>query len=403
MTRRLYYDDSYAIDFSAQVVERLAVEDRPAVILDQTCFYPTGGGQPNDLGKINDLAVEDVFTRETDSAVVHVLAGKPETDSVTCRVDWMRRFDHMQHHTGQHILTQAFVQVAKANTVSFHLSSESVTIDLDAAAITAEQVNNAEDVANQIIYENRPVTARLIDPNDTEGVRMRRMPGHLVTDGLRVIDIENFDLTACGGTHVACTGEIGIIKVIKLEKRGDKTRVEFRCGSRALRDYREKNSIINKLVADLTCASSEVNQAVARLQDDFKQAQRALKVVTNQLLEFEAERLLAATDEQAGVRIIKVIFPARDPGELRLLANRLIAAPGVIALLGTAGDKAHLVLARSTNLSHDMNALLKDVLPHLGEARGGGQPSLAQGGGLKADMAQVQAALDEAEQAVRQV
>lgn len=403
MTRRLYYDDSYAIDFSAQVVERLAVEDRPAVILDQTCFYPTGGGQPNDLGKINDLAVEDVFTRETDSAVVHVLAGKPETDSVTCRVDWMRRFDHMQHHTGQHILTQAFVQVAKANTVSFHLSSESVTIDLDAAAITAEQVNNAENVANQIIYENRPVTARLVDPNDTEGVRMRRMPGHLVTDGLRVIDIENFDLTACGGTHVACTGEIGIIKVIKLEKRGDKTRVEFRCGSRALRDYREKNSIINKLVADLTCASSEVNQAVARLQDDFKQAQRALKVVTNQLLEFEAERLLVATDEQAGVRIIKVIFPARDPGELRLLANRLIAAPGVIALLGTAGDKAHLILARSANLSHDMNALLKDVLPHLGEARGGGQPSLAQGGGLKADMAQVQAALDEAEQAVRQV
>jgi alanyl-tRNA synthetase len=403
VTRRLYYDDSYAIDFSAQVVERLAVEDRPAVILDQTCFYPTGGGQPNDLGKINDLAVEDVFTRETDSAVVHVLAGKPETDSVTCRVDWMRRFDHMQHHTGQHILTQAFVQVAKANTVSFHLSSESVTIDLDAAAITAEQVNNAENVANQIIYENRPVTARLVDPNDTEGVRMRRMPGHLVTDGLRVIDIENFDLTACGGTHVACTGEIGIIKVIKLEKRGDKTRVEFRCGSRALRDYREKNSIINKLVADLTCASSEVNQAVARLQDDFKQAQRALKVVTNQLLEFEAERLLVATDEQAGVRIIKVIFPARDPGELRLLANRLIAAPGVIALLGTAGDKAHLILARSANLSHDMNALLKDVLPHLGEARGGGQPSLAQGGGLKADMAQVQAALDEAEQAVRQV
>jgi len=400
MTQRLYYDDSYTIDFSAQVVERLTVENRPAVILDQTYFYPTGGGQPNDLGNINDVAVVDVFTRDGDSAMIHVLAGEIETGTATGHVDWARRFDYMQHHTGQHILTQAFVQVANANTASFHLSNDSVTIDLSVSSIAPERVNEAEDAANQIIYENRPITARLIDPNDTEGVRMRRMPGHLVTDGLRVIDIENFDLTACGGTHVARTGEIGIIKIIKLEKRGDKTRVEFRCGGRALRDYREKNSTVNKLIADLTCAPAEVNQAVARVQEDFKQAQRALKAATNQLLEYEAERLLRTTDEKSDIRIIKATFSGRDAGELRLLANRLIETSNVIALLGTAGDKAHLVLARSANLAQDMNALLKAVLPRLGEARGGGQPSLAQGGGIKADTSQVQAALDEAEQAI---
>ncbi len=397
LTQRLYYDDSYTVDFSAQIVERFTIENRPAVVLNQTYFYPTGGGQPNDLGKINDVAVVDVFTRDGDSAVVHVLEDEIETDAVTGHVDWARRFDYMQHHTGQHILTQAFVQAANANTVSFHLSNDSVTIDLGVASIAPDRVNAAEDLANQTIYENRPITARLIDPNDTEGVRMRRMPGHLVTDGLRVIDIENFDLTACGGTHVAHTGEIGIIKIIKLEKRGDKTRVEFRCGGRALRDYREKNSTVNKLIADLTCAPAEVNQAVTRLQDDFKQAQRALKAATHQLLDFESERLVRAAEEKDGVRIIKVVFSGRDAGELRLLANRLIETPGVIALLGTAGDKAHLVLARSANLTQDMNVLLKNVLPHLGDARGGGQPSLAQGGGVKADTTQVQSALDEAE------
>jgi alanyl-tRNA synthetase len=403
MTQRLYYDDSYTVNFSAQVVERFTVENRPAVILDQTYFYPTGGGQPNDLGKINDVPVTDVFTREGDSAVVHVLAGELETDAAMCHVDWARRFDYMQHHTGQHILTQAFVQAANAHTVSFHLSPDSVTIDLGVATIAPDRVNKTEDLANHIIYENRPITARLIDPNDSEGVRMRRMPGHLMTDGLRVIDIENFDLTACGGTHVARTGEIGVIKIVKLEKRGDKTRVEFRCGGRALRDYREKNNTVNKLIADLTCGTDEVNIAVARVQDDFKQAQRALKAATNQLLNYEAERLLRAAGEESGVRIVKAVFVGRDAGELRLLANRLIETPGVIALLGAAGDKAHLVLARSANLAQDMSALLKNVLPRLGDARGGGQPSLAQGGGVKTDAIQVQAALDEAERAIQQI
>jgi alanyl-tRNA synthetase len=400
VTRRLFYDDSYTINFSARVVERFAIENHAAVVLDQTYFYPIGGGQPNDLGKINDSSVINVFTRDGDSAVVHVLAADIESDVADCHVDWARRFDYMQHHTGQHILTQAFVQVANANTLSFHLSGDSVTIDLGVASVASDRVNEAEDIANRVIYENRLVTARLVDSNDVEGVRMRKMPGHLVTDGLRVIDIENFDLTACGGTHVARTGEIGIIKIIKLEKRGDKTRIEFRCGGRALLDYREKNVVFNKLVADLTCSPAEVNQAVARVQEDFKQAQRALKSATHQLLEYEAERLLHTTEEKAGIRVVKIVFSGRDAGELRLLANRLVESPNVIALLGTAGDKAHLVLARSANLSHDMNALLKNVLPRLGEARGGGQPSLAQGGGLKADTALVQAAVDEAEQAI---
>jgi alanyl-tRNA synthetase len=395
MTQRLYYDDSYTTEFSANIVEQLTVDERPAVVLDRTCFYPASGGQPFDTGKINDTAVVDVFTRDSDAAVVHVLAEPITGEAVQGCLDWERRVDHMQHHTGQHILTQAFVQLADANTVGFHLGEESITIDLDVTNLTSEMVADVEDLANQIVRENRAITVRLIDPDDVENVRMRKMPDHLLTDGLRVVDIENFDVTACGGTHVARTGEIGLIKVLKLEKRGDKTRVEFRCGARALHDYREKNNIVNHLAAELTCGHEEIPSAVSRLQDDLRQAHRELRGANKQLADYEVEQLLAKAIEHNGVRIVKATFDERSVKELRTLTNNLIQASGVIVLLGSAGDKAQIILARSHDLPYNMNTMLQRVLPIL-DARGGGRPDFAQGGGVKADTVQVQATLSEA-------
>ncbi len=400
MTRRLYYDDSYATRFSAVVVERLAVDDRPAIILDQTYFYPASGGQPADKGWINDVPVLDVFAREGDAAVVHVLANDMPGDAAACWVDWERRFDHMQHHTGQHILTQAFVQVAGANTVGFHLSPDSVTIDLDKINIPAEAVEQVEELANRVVWENRPVTARLMKADEAEGIRMRKMPGHLLTDGLRVIEVADFDLTACGGTHVACTGEIGIIKVLKLERRGDKTRVEFRCGRRALRDYRQKNAAVGAAVTALTCGAEEIEGAILALQEDVRGLTRSLKAASGQLIAYEAERLLGETVETNGIRIVKKDFNDREPSELKHLAMQLTAVPSVIALLGTSGEKAHLVFARSADLPHDMNALIKQAFTQLGAGRGGGQPALAQGGGVLADSTQIQTALSAVEQSI---
>ncbi|MBC6936323.1 MAG: alanyl-tRNA editing protein [Chloroflexi bacterium] len=400
MTRRMYYDDSYATRFSAVVVERLAVDGRPAVILDQTYFYPASGGQPADTGWINNVPVLDVFAREGDAAVVHVLANDMPEDAATCRIDWERRFDHMQHHTGQHILTQAFVQVAGANTVGFHLSPDSVTIDLDKINISAEAVEQVEELANRVVWENRPVTARLVKADETDRIRMRKMPGHLLTDGLRVIEVADFDLTACGGTHVACTGEIGIIKVLKLERRGDKTRVEFRCGGRALRDYRQKNAAVGAAVAALTCGVEEIEGAILALQEDVRGLTRSLKAAGGQLIAYEAERLLGETVETNGIRIVKRNFERREPLELKHLAMQLVEAPGVIALLGTSGEKAHLVFARSADLPHDMNALIRQAFAQLGAGRGGGQPALAQGGGVPADSTQIQAALSAVEQSI---
>lgn len=401
MTRRMYYDDSYATRFSAVVVERLAVDGCPAVILDQTYFYPASGGQPADTGWINDVPVLDVFAREGDAAVVHVLANDMPEDASACRIDWERRFDHMQHHTGQHILTQAFVQVAGANTVGFHLSPDSVTIDLDKINIPAEAVEQVEELANRVVWENRPVTARLVKADETDRIRMRKMPGHLLTDGLRVIEVADFDLTACGGTHVACTGEIGIIKVLKLERRGDKTRVEFRCGGRALRDYRQKNAAVGAAVAALTCGVEEIEGAILALQEDVRGLTRSLKAAGGQLIAYEAERLLGETVETNGIRIVKRNFERREPLDLKHLAMQLVEAPGVIALLGTSGEKAHLVFARSADLPHDMNALIRQAFAQLGAGRGGGQPALAQGGGVPADSTQIQAALSAVEQSIR--
>lgn len=397
MTARLYYDDSYTTSFSARVVERLDVDQRPAVILDQTYFYPTGGGQPNDLGTLNGVAVVDVFTRDGDAAVVHVLASPLDGDTVDGQIDWARRFDLMQHHTGQHILTQAFVQTANYHTVSFHLSGDSVTIDLDTPSLTQSVIDEAETLANQVIYDNRTVAARLIDPGDTSGVRMRRLPPHLLTPGLRVIEVDDFDLTACGGTHVRQTGEIGMIKVVRTERRAEKTRVEFRCGGRALRDYRDKNALASQMTSALSCGLGEVEGAVTRLQEDYKQTMRALKAATAELIEYEAEHLRANAPEIGGARVVRQTLIDRDPADLRALANRLIAQPGTIALLGASGDRAQVIVARSADLPHDMRKVLdaaKSVLPSL---RGGGQPGFAQGG-ASANAAQIEAALAAAEQ-----
>ncbi len=392
---RLYYNDSYCRAFRARVLERTEVDGQPALVLEGTYFYPTGGGQPNDLGQINGVSVIDVVTRQGDKAVLHVLTAAVEQDEVDCTIDWARRFDYMQQHTGQHVLTQAIVQTAVAPTVGFHLSDETVTIDLD-ASLTLEALAEAEDLANRIVWEDRPVAARLVALDDTDGIRMRRTPDQLTTDGLRVIDVDGFDQTACGGTHVARTGEIGLIKLIRTDKRGDKTRLEFRCGGRALLDYRLKNAVINGLTADMTVGIDELRPAVARLQDSIREAQRSLKAASARLLEADAADLLASSNHSGEISVVARVLTGRDASELRQLAGLLTRSDSVIALLAAPGaERAALVFARSTNLPQDMNALLKQTLALLPNGKGGGQPALAQGGASAAEAA-LQEAIDQA-------
>ena len=377
MTERLYYLDPYRLEFEARVVERASVDAKPVVILESTCFYPTSGGQPHDEGHLNGAPVINVFERE-DKAVVHVLATELKGDLVHGMVDWERRFDHMQQHTGQHILSQAFLQTLKAETVGFHLSKEASTIDVDKAPLAASQLGRVEDLTNEIVFADRPVETYLAAETGLAGLPLRKLP--VVETPIRIVEVEGFDYSPCGGTHCRRTGEVGLVKITRVERRGQDTRVEFLCGGRALADYRGKNHTVNELANRFSVGAWELAEAVERLAEEVKSSKRKLNAAKNRLLDYEAAELLAEAEQHDDVRIVKKVFIDRDGEEVRRLALRLMESEGSVALLGLAGEKVQLFFACSADLSYDMNGLLKKACQVVGGG-GGGRRHFAQGGG----------------------
>jgi len=397
MSDRAYYADAYTTRFTAEVIEVTEVEGRPAVRLSSTYFYPTSGGQPHDTGRLQQshrtARVLEVVVREADDAVLHLLDGPLRPGEATAEIDWPRRFDHMQHHTGQHILSQAFIRAAEAETSGFHLSGQSVTIDLDRPDLSPDEIRAAEIMANEVIEQNRPVRARQVSLAEAATLPLRkRPPGR---DGrLRLVDIDGFDLTACGGTHVAGTAEVGLVKVVKTERRGGATRVEFLCGRRATADYRLKHDVTQQLSTALTTGVSDLAPALARLQEEARQLRLALKRERGARLALEAGQLLDAAETIGGARLVCRVFAGREADEVRQLATA-ITAGGAVALLGLAGERAQLVFSRPAEgptFAH-MGELIRPALAALGEARGGGGAVSAQGGGPPADEATVGAAL----------
>jgi alanyl-tRNA synthetase len=377
MTERLYYLDSYRLEFEARVVERVGVGAKPGVILESTYFYPTSGGQPHDEGSLNGVPVIDVFERE-DKAIVHVLTMELKGGLVHGVIDWGRRFDHMQQHTGQHILSQAFLQLFRAETIGFHLGKEASTIDVDKAPLAASQLDRVEDLANEIVFADRPVKACLITETELAGLPLRKLP--VVEKPIRIVEVEGFDYSPCGGTHCRRTGEIGLIKITKVERRGQETRIEFLCGSRALADYRAKNRTVNELANQFSVGAWELAEAVERLGEEVKVIRRELNAARNRLLDYEAAELLAEAEQHGDVRVVRKVFTDREGEEVRRLALRLMESEGSVALLGLAGEKAQLVFACSGDLPYDMNDLLKKACEIVGGG-GGGRRRFAQGGG----------------------
>ena len=396
MTDRLYYDDAYRRSFTAKVVDRFYHDGHPAIVLDQSCFYPTSGGQPADSGKLNGKDVIDVFIRESDRAVVHVLAGELWEDEVTGQINWSRRFDHMQQHTGQHVLSRAFIKVAGAETVSFHLSEDSATIDLHPAELKPAEVERAELLANEIIWEDRAVTTQIVSESEAQTLPLRKIPD-LEGDTLRLVEVEGFDLTACGGTHVASTGAIGLIKIVKLERRGEELRVYFCSGRRALLDYRQKNGIVNRLATTLTTGYWNLEQNVDKLLEENKAVKRQLRKQQGELLRYEAAELVRQTPVKKRARLITRCFVNRDGDDIRKLAKTLTDFEATVALLGVAGDKVQLVFARAEDAPGQMNQLMKSALQTLDNAGGGGSATFAQGGGPAADEDRIEQALRRAE------
>jgi alanyl-tRNA synthetase len=384
MTERLYYSDSYYTSFDARVVECLTLDDAPAVVLGRTAFYPTGGGQPHDTGKLGPIPVVDVVEREEDQAVIHILLPiEPETgfqagDQVWGEIDWTRRFDHMQQHTGQHVLSQAFVQIAAADTVGFHLSDEYGTLDLNSGELSDDSIARAEAMANQIIFDNRPVLARFVEPDEVAKLPLRKTPPAKET--IRIVQVEGFDWSACGGTHVARTGEIGLIKVVRSERRGSETRITFFCGHRALRHYQTLHTLTHDLALHFSVGVEDLPETMERLQTEARAIRKERDRLRELLLDYEAAALTAGAQIIGPVSLVRKVFEMREMEEVRRLATRIANHPGHVALLGVKGNKAQLIFARSADLSYDMRPLLQDACSLVGGGGGGG-PELAQGGG----------------------
>jgi alanyl-tRNA synthetase len=386
MTERLHYDDAFLTQFSARVVERLEWEGRPAVVLDRTAFYATGGGQPHDTGTLDGVAVVEVLEQGADGAVIHVLAAPLPPQAVDLRgeVDRARRLDLMQQHTGQHILSAAFVEALGANTVSFHLSADYASIDLDRAPLSAEELDGVEDLANEVVFQNRPVIARFVADEELPALPLRKPVVH--PGPVRIVEIPGFDCSACGGTHVRATGQVGLIKITHGERRGAESRVEFLCGSRALADYRAKNAMLLDLAREFTVGHREVGDLVHRLDEELKEARRELRTARDSLLDAEAAMLLNRGQPAGNALVVQAHLPNHNPDDLKHLAQRLAARPGTLALLGSgqAGQKGSFVFARGTGVELHVGDLMRRACEAIG-GRGGGRPEFAQGGGTRGE------------------
>lgn len=394
ITERLYYDDPYLTLFEARVVARTRRGGAELVALDRSAFYPEGGGQPADTGVLNGVAVLDVQAEE--GLVWHTLAAPLTDDVVHGQVNWARRFDHMQQHHGQHLLSAAFERLPGLRTVSFHLGAAAATIDLDGASLSDAQVDAVEDLVNQVIWEDRPVVARFVSDAELASLPLRKPP--VVAGPIRVVSVPDFDHSACGGTHPRSTGAVGLLHIRRWERRGEQTRVEFVCGGRALRDYRRRSRLVARVAAGLSVSVDELDQAVERLRANEDQARKQLDQARKQLVSYEARELIAQAEQAGGLLVVRRAYAGRDIAEVRGLA-REVAEAGCVALLGTRTNQAQLVFARPEAQAIDCGALLRAALAPFG-GRGGGQPALAQGG--LPDGALLQQALDAAFTALEQ-
>ena len=404
MTSRIYYTDPYCRRFDAVVTRTFQHEGRPAALLDRTAFYPTSGGQPFDVGRLAGAGgageVDVLDTVDVDDEVVHVLSA-PIADGATVNgeINWARRFDHMQQHTGQHVLSAAFDRLFDNRTMSFHMGAELSTIDL-ARDMSWDQLARAEDEANRIVWENREVAIRFVSPDEAATLSLRKEPAR--TGVLRLIDVKDFDLSACGGTHVARTGAIGAIVVPAAEKFKGGTRISFACGGRALRVFRTLRESMAGSVRALSVLPQELPAAIERMQGDAKDLRRTIKKFQESLAAHEAARLVSeaggagAAGAAGGASVVIVdALDGWDANGLKMIAAEMTQhTSAAVALLSTASPFA-VVIARSRDVQVDANAVLRALTDRFG-GRGGGKSDLAQGGGLIGNITDIRSAAREA-------
>jgi alanyl-tRNA synthetase len=386
MTNRLYYNDSYRVAFDGAVVSCEPHDERFAVVLDQTVFYPTSGGQPFDVGTLADAVVFDVIDRE--DHITHVVDRELAVGAtVHGAIDWRRRFDHMQQHTGQHVLSAAFDRLFAIRTESFHLGAASATIDLG-REVTRQQIAAVTEESNRIVWEDRPVTVRFASAEEARAMPLRKES--IRTGPLRLVEIQEFDLSACGGTHVGRTGAIGMIAVASWEKFRGGTRVEFLCGGRALHRFGEWRDALAATTQRLSVLPSELAAAIEKLQLETKGLQKTIRSQQEQLAGHEAQGLVARA-ERMGERLMLFVdaMEGWDAAGLKTLATAAAAiAPSMAVALFSRAEPPVVVIAAGGDTHVDAAAVLKTLTARFG-GKGGGKRELAQGGGFGAPLEQL--------------
>jgi alanyl-tRNA synthetase len=374
--QRLYYDNSYLRTFEARVTTRRMWDGRLAIALDCTAFYPEGGGQPGDHGTLNGVPVLD--TQADDAGEVwHILQSPLDSDTVQGEIDWTRRFDLMQQHHGQHLLSAAFEQALAASTLSVHMGEELCTVDLQHPLFSNEQIAQVEALVNQMVWANVPIHTRFVTPQELQTIPLRKPPK--VHQRVRVVSAGPFDHSACGGTHPCRTGEVGSVVIRRWERYKAGTRVEFVCGDRAVRDYAMRRDLLLQLAGTLHVGLAELPATVMRVQAAQERQRKALEDAQARLVGYEAQALLQAAERIDDVPVVVQAFDDRMIDSLRLLA-RHIAEGGGVALLGLRADKAQFIFTRGASVPYDMRAALTAATAMVG-GRGGGKPEAAQGGG----------------------
>jgi alanyl-tRNA synthetase len=366
MTVRLYYDDPALLRFEGTITQVRESGGRRAVVLDRTAFYPTSGGQPHDTGSLGVTRVIEVQEAD-DGEILHVLEGDPGTGVLEGRIDPPRRADHRQHHTGQHILSRAFEEVLRAPTIGFHLGPEDVDIDLDAPAADERVLRAAEDLANEIVRGDRAIRIHYARTPEERARFVLRKESQREGE-MRIIEIDGFDATACGGTHCLTTGEVGLVKIRKWEKVGSRLRIHFLCGGRALADYGRKNRLVVDLAKRFTVDEGGVVDAVDRAVNEAARLRREARALRQKLVAHEAAELLAGAQTAGEARIVATVL-GEDAGEdLAPLAAALRAHPRTAAVVAVReGESARLALVRSDDLAVDLRPILNAALALLGD------------------------------------
>jgi alanyl-tRNA synthetase len=402
-TERLYYTDCYLREFEARVFRSEPAPNGFKVYLDRTAFYPTSGGQPTDSGTIAGIQVLEAI--DEGDEIAHLLRQAPEAEGVRGKIDWARRFDHMQQHTGQHILSAAFERIGEYKTVSFHLGENSSSVDLDSDRLGSRQLEEAEDAANQVVFENRAVRISFQPAGEASRLELRKPTSR--EGEVRLVEVEGFDLSACGGTHVSRTGAVGLILVRKVERMKGLTRVEFMCGGRAHRQARRDFRVLSEAARLFSAALDRVPELIAKQSQELREGIRGREKLLERLAEYQARELWQAAPVIDGRRIVCQVLLAEESAQAKMLAHAMAKLPLAVALLGVKGKPTALFFAQTSGGPSEMGSILKQTVTKFG-GKGGGGRDFAQGGGLEESrleeaLAYAQALVAGASEAVREL